>query len=80
MAIIRSLEPGRSAVRLNRTEVDCTYQVFEDETRGQILHLATYGSDDRLSAPKVSQVIQLDAAQGRKLLEILQELFPSSQT
>lgn len=77
MAIIRSLEPGNAAVRLNRTEVDCTYQVLDDESRGRILHLATYGSDDRVSAPKVSQVIQLDEHQGRKLSKILQELFPS---
>lgn len=78
MAIIRSLEPGQSAVRLNRTTVDCTYQVFEDENYGPVLHLATYGSDDRASAPKVSQVLQLDELQGRKLIKILQELFPSS--
>ncbi|MGY3380874.1 hypothetical protein ACVWYS_002831 [Arthrobacter sp. TE12231] len=76
MAIIRSLEPGRFSVRLNPTEVDCTYQIFEDETRGRVLHLATYGSDNRASAPKVSQVIQLGEREGRKLLEILQELYP----
>jgi hypothetical protein len=78
MAIVRSLEPASSAVRINRTEVDCTYQVFEDETYGRILHLATYGSDERKSLPKVSQVIQLDELHGRKLIEILQEAFPSS--
>lgn len=77
MAIIRSLEPGHSAVRLNRTEVDCTFQVFEDENYGRVLHLATYGSDARASAPKVSQVIQLDELQGRKLIKILQGLFPT---
>ncbi|WP_252573560.1 hypothetical protein [Pseudarthrobacter cellobiosi] len=77
MAIIRSLEQGSSAVRINRTEVDCTYQVLEDETRGRVLHLATYGSDERRSEPKVSQVIQIDERQGRKLLKILQDLFPS---
>lgn len=78
MAIIRSLETGNSTVRLNRTEVDCTYQIFDDESRGRILHLATYGSDDRLSAPKVSQVIQLDERQCRKLMSILQEVLQSS--
>lgn len=78
MALIRSLEPGRSAVTRNKTEVDCTYQIVDDEERGRILHLATYGSDQRASAPKVSQVIQFDEHQGRKLLEILHSLFPSS--
>lgn len=78
MAIIRSLEQGHSAVRLNRTEVDCTYQVFDDGNYGRVLHLATYGSDDRASQPKVSQVIQLDERQGRKLIKILQDLFPES--
>jgi hypothetical protein len=76
MALIRSIEPGSSAVRINRTEVDCPYQVLDDEHRGRIVHLATYGSDDRASQPKVSQVIQLDEHQGRKLLGILQRAFP----
>lgn len=51
--------------------------MLQDETRGRVLHLATYGSDERRSEPKVSQVIQIDERQGRKLLKILQELFPS---
>lgn len=78
MAIIRSLEPGHSAIRLNRTEVDCTYQVFDDQNHGRVLHLATYGSDDRKSTPKVSQVIQLDEVHARKLIKILQNHFPAS--
>jgi hypothetical protein len=78
MALIRSLEPGHSSIRLNRTEVDCTYQVFDDEKHGLVVHLATYGSDDRKSTPKVSQVIQLDEVHGRKLLKILQGYFPTS--
>ncbi|KRF03421.1 hypothetical protein ASH00_15485 [Arthrobacter sp. Soil782] len=75
MAIIRSLEPGSSNVRENRTEVDATFQVIESAQQGKLLHIATYGSDSRKSEPKVSQVLQLNKAMALQLSEIIRRTF-----
>lgn len=75
MARIRSLSEGVQSVRLHPTEVDSSYQVLfsEGET---YLHLSTFGSDARASAPKSSQSIQLDSKMAARLMEILQDTFP----
>ncbi|GAA1008930.1 hypothetical protein GCM10009551_091010 [Nocardiopsis tropica] len=76
MARIRALEPGSQTVRRHPTEVDCYYSVVTDGN-GDLLHLSTFGSDDRQSDPKSSQSIQLDEAAAGQLLDIIVKAFPT---
>ena len=71
MALIRSLERGKGGGRPPQSEVDATYVVVSDPDRGKILKITTYGSDRRKSAPKPSQVIELDGEMAQKLVEII---------
>lgn len=75
MARVRSLKPGMQAVRVHPTEVDCYYQTIVDPSGERILHLTTFGSDDRQSAPKSSQTIQLGTEAAQTLVKILMETF-----
>ena len=76
MARLRSLEQGTQDVRVHPTEVDCFYQVVTGTDGSRLLHLTTFGSDDRRSGPKSSQSLQLDAAMARQLMEIIRTTFP----
>jgi hypothetical protein len=76
MARIRSLEPGEQSIRAHDTEVDCFYQTVMTSDGTKLLHLSTFGSDDRQSQPKSSQSIQIDAAIAGRLIEILEDAFP----
>lgn len=75
MARVRSLEKGTQNVRPHPTTVDCHYQVVASED-GTLLHLSTFGSDDRASAMKSSQTLQLDEKVAGKLLNVLLATFP----
>lgn len=75
MAIIRSLVAGDGNARENLTEVDCKYQVVESDSRGALIHLATYGSDSRQSEPKVSQVIQIDQDIAWQLVDLIMRTY-----
>lgn len=74
MAIIRSIEPGTQRVNRHDSEVDCYYQTIDDGER--LLHLSTFGSDNRQSKPKSSQSIQLDRDMAVQLIEVLLKVFP----
>ena len=71
MAVVRSLKVGSQEVRAHTTEVDCFYQVVVSGSGGKLLHLSTFGSDDRRTAPKSSQSIQINETIARQLVEIL---------
>lgn len=75
MAIIRSLTLGLANVHENATEVDATFQFVDSADRGRLLHLATYGSDGRVSEPKVSQVVQFDKAMALQLASIIRDAY-----
>ncbi|TDW78049.1 hypothetical protein [Kribbella pratensis] len=75
MARIRSFEEGTQSIKIHRTEVDCYHQTIRDSSGNLHIHLTTFGSDDRESAPKSSQSIQLNEAAARQLVQILQEAF-----
>lgn len=75
MAFIRNLEKGTSDIKPHRSEVDATYQILLDGKGEPLLHLATYGSDNRKSEPKVSQTIQLDKTTALKLVAIIKSEF-----
>jgi ribosomal protein L18 len=75
MARIRSLLPGTQNVSVHKTEVDCTFQEVRSDEGGTLVHLSTFGSDDRQSGPKSSQTLQLDEKMARELIEVLIEVF-----
>lgn len=75
MARIRSIHPITSNVKPHPTLVDCGYQIVQSP-EGTLLHLSTYGSDQRKSEPKVSQTLQLDRKTASQLIEIMRQTFP----
>lgn len=76
MARLRSLEKGTQNVRAHPTEVDCFHQMINADDGTRLLHLSTFGSDDRQSGPKSSQSLQIDEATARELVAILRVAFP----
>lgn len=75
MALIRKLEEGASNIQPHRSQVDATYQMLTNAKGEPLLHLATYGSDNRKSEPKVSQTIQLDKTTALELMAIIKSAF-----
>ena len=75
MAKIRSISPSTQRVKAHPTEVDCQFAVVHDKGGSKILHLSTFGSDNRVSAPKSSQSIQLDHPMAEQLVELLIDTF-----
>jgi hypothetical protein len=75
VAAIRRFIEGHQSVRPHPTEVDCYYQLLGGASPR--LHLSTFGSDHRQSAPKSSQSIQLDEQRARQLIDILERAFPT---
>jgi hypothetical protein len=78
MARIRKLEQGTQSIRPHSTEVDCFYNVVQADDGTKLLHLTTFGSDDRASKAKSSQSIQIDGTIARQLVAILADTFPRS--
>jgi hypothetical protein len=72
MAIIRELFQDKRTCSRHMSEVECGWQVITDPA-GDLLQLATFGSDTRKSHKKVSQTVQLDRDSARQLLGILQD-------
>ncbi|MCS5713530.1 hypothetical protein NVV95_03060 [Herbiconiux sp. CPCC 205716] len=75
MARIRSISEGTQNVREHPTEVDCSFQIIQSE-QGSILHLSTFGSDERVSGPKSSQSLQLDKRSAARLIDVIRLAFP----
>lgn len=75
MALIRTLEKGTSNIKPHRSKVDATFQIIYGADGEPLLHIATYGSDDRLSEPKVSQTIQIDKKTALSLANIIDKEF-----
>lgn len=79
MARLRSLTNGTQNVKVHPTEVDCFHQVITASDGARLLHLTTFGSDERRSGPKSSQSLQIDQAVARELVDILRTTFPGIQ-
>ncbi|WP_405139291.1 McrB family protein [Nocardia sp. NBC_01388] len=77
MARIREIVPSTQNVRAHKLEdaVSCQYKVIEDSAGTTLVHLSTFGSDQRQSAPKSSQSIQLDRQNAAELISILSKAF-----
>ncbi|WP_273733047.1 hypothetical protein [Mycolicibacterium septicum] len=80
MARVRSLTLGTQSIRPHDSKVDCFYNVLHDSDGGRLLHLSTFGSDQRQSTPKSSQSIQIDEQIARDLMTLLEETFPELKT
>ena len=70
MAVISGFFHDDRACARHRKKVECGWQIVKD-SRGDLLQLATFGSDDRQSEKKVSQTVQLDRTAARQLLDVL---------
>ena len=75
MARVRKFFPLTTSAKPHPTDVDCGWLVIAT-AQGPMLQLSTYGSDARVSQPKVSQTLQIDEAGARELLRILRKAFP----
>lgn len=76
MAVIRTIVPGNQAVGPHRTQVDCTFQKVIANDGTVLLHIATFGSDQRKVQAKASQQIQIASAEAQVLLDALLSVFP----
>ena len=77
MARVRKFFPLTSSPQAHPTEVDCGWVVLAT-AQGPMLQLSTYGSDTRVSQPKVSQTLQIDEAGARDLSRILRKALPDT--
>lgn len=77
MARVRDIIEGKQPVKAHRLEnsVTCQYQVIHDADGNALLHLSTFGSDNRASPSKSSQSIQLDEENAKDLMDILVRTF-----
>lgn len=76
MARIRRLDEGAQNLRPHRSEVDCFYQIVDGPQGERLLHLSTFGSDNRASDPKSSQSIQMDREIAGRMMDVLRKAFP----
>lgn len=75
MALIRKFFELHSQGRVHRSETDAGWAKVRDGDQ-MLLYLGTYGSTERKSRSKTSQVIQLDRERASELLQIIHEVFP----
>ncbi|WP_328811362.1 hypothetical protein [Rhodococcus sp. NBC_00294] len=75
MAKVRSIAPSSQRVKAHPTAVDCQFAVIRDGRGEPLIHLSTFGSDNRMSAPKSSQSFQLDRPMAEQLVELLIDTF-----
>ncbi|MET8774732.1 AAA family ATPase [Nocardia sp. NPDC004654] len=78
MARIREIVPSTQRIRPHKVEdaVTCQYKVITDESDGtKLVHLSTFGSDQRESSPKSSQSLQLTLENAAALMNILSTAF-----
>jgi hypothetical protein len=80
MARIRSLTLDTDPAHPPRTEVDCLYSTVHTRGGSKLLRLATLGSDLRKSEPKPSQIIEIDEAMARQLIQVMRSVFPGIDT
>lgn len=75
MAVIRKFTEGRATTRVHPTETDAVVHIVQPAKGAALLQISTFGSDDRLSDPKVSQTIQLDSTAALALCAFTDKAF-----
>lgn len=74
MALIRSLTEASRDAGPDRSEVDAEWARVRTPD-GILLKISTFGSDDRVSERKQSQVITIDRDTARELIAIFRATF-----
>lgn len=69
MARIISVSAGYQEVRVHASEVECYVQDVTAADGEMLVHISTFGSAQRQSAPKSSQSMQFDFATAAALIE-----------
>ncbi|MFE6859007.1 Shedu immune nuclease family protein [Nocardia sp. NPDC057668] len=77
MARIRDLSPNTQRIKAHepKKSVVCEHQTVTDADGATLLHLTTFGSKDRVSHPKSSQSLQLDAKIAAGLTQVFRDTF-----
>lgn len=75
MAIITRLVRGHQNVRAHPTKVEGYVQILHDGEGKPLVHVSTWGSDNRQTAKKQSQVMQFDEASAAELVKYLVTAF-----
>jgi len=75
MARIVSVRAGHQDVRPHHSDVDCFVQELRGENGEKLVHISTFGSAQRQSAPKSSQSMQFDLAAASALVEQFVAVF-----
>lgn len=75
MARVVAWEVGFQDIRPHSSEVTCFTQAISGIVGEPLLHLSTFGSKDRQSAPKSSQSLQLDYENAQELVRVLVKVF-----
>ncbi|MQY18398.1 McrB family protein [Nocardia macrotermitis] len=75
--ILRIVPSTQERIRPHKLEegVTCEYKVLETPDGETLVHLSTFGSENRESPPKSSQSMQLDREQAADLMRILRSTF-----
>lgn len=77
MAIIRNLVQGHQNVQAHPTYVEGYVQILNDDSGRPLVHVSTWGSDNRKTAKKQSQVIQFDENSAAELAKYFVRAFGS---
>jgi 5-methylcytosine-specific restriction protein B len=75
MAIITNLVQGHQNVHAHPTSVEGYVQILQDGDGRPLVHVSTWGSENRTSPKKQSQVIQFDAASASELVKYFVSAF-----
>ncbi|WP_280408765.1 McrB family protein [Nocardia brasiliensis] len=77
MARIREVVRGTQKIRPHKVEdeVSCQYQIIEDTDGRPLVHLSTFGSNQRESQPKSSQSLQLTLENASDLMDVFRDAF-----
>ena len=75
MVHVSRLEPGRQQIRAHKTSIRAFVQRVVAEDGTARVHLSTFGSPERESAPKSSQSLQFDERSAKELVRYFHEIF-----
>ena len=77
MVKIQAVTRSSSGIRPHETTSICTFQTVSGQDGEVLLHIATYGSAERVMPGKASQQIQFTESGARDLLEAILFAFPA---
>ncbi len=75
MAIVRALVQGHQNVHAHPTMVEGYVQILHDDDGRPLVHVSTWGSDNRQTVKKQSQVIQFDETSAAQLVRYFVAAF-----